>query len=80
METKPKVSESNIKGQLNRTQFLASVSTGLAAGAGAALLHIQKTVPEWAGPYAPVVLVVISSLLMGLNFLNSGDEADGSEN
>lgn len=61
------------KGQINRQQFFKSLAAGLAAGVTATLLHMQNSAPDWAGPYAPLAIAVVSSLLVGVKFLNSGE-------
>lgn len=68
--------EPNIRGQINRAQFLVSLGAGLFAGAAATLLHLQNSAPDWAGGYTQIVIVVISSLMTGLGFLKSGNQAD----
>lgn len=66
----------DIKGQINQRQFLAALVTGLISGAATTLLSLQSSAPIWAGNYAPIVVCVVSSLIVGLKSLKSGEAVD----
>lgn len=62
----------NIKGQLNWKQFGLALLIGGFTGLLATLDFLKSTTEHWAGEYASIAGVVITSLITGVALIRSG--------